>query len=1484
MDWNELDKGLLLSEFQNGTRVPLPNVHVGYGPFASMNEAKTVLTEVFDSLSNVPRGYTFCIIENGKPQEYWNTRDREWYPEKKNTSSSSVVTIDGIKFRKTDTHIQVSTDGGNSWENLVDLDDIRGRAGAKGDKGDTGDSATADLSKIKIRVNRGVTTVEGEQVYSYTIDYTTDGINWLPSLGPAITVNPSGGGEGSGGSGGIIGIATWAVEDGGDNNKYWTITIDGVTDWLLDDQGNKVRANGIDGRDGTDYSGTGSYSSFKSIVFKRYTPTENNPKPATPSDDEGTYNDPVPRASGWSDGVPAVTEGGPTMLWMTTRWFFTDPALMGNSHWTEPQRATDTADIDIQYSNAPLDTPLNVLGFPYTAGHNYPANPDGWYDADEVSDDVLLEANWMAIAKIQNGVLQNWSRFKIRGERGDSTIAPAATFKTHVFRRSSSVMSPSDPQYDAARAAAGEIRLPSSEWPTGGSYASPIPTNTEVKDGEDVPMWHDGIPGGTERIWESVAVVISDSDVPPTWSEPALVADNEKWDFEWCDLETLPPGFGYPSRTSPDDANPGKTVGDPWYDEPDNADEGVPHGNPVWKAERKKISAYEYDPDSPWFVYRIKGERGTNGTSIQIKGGLFGVYGPYDQSGYLNEARNYYNQNASTLGSARYAIFGTSNNWTKIYSFTKSGSTTTYTDITSEMEVGDMYLYEGEGYVWDGDNFFNIGRIQGDKGEAEYVHIKYSHDPLVLTNPAAAQFSENGGETPAEYIGIRVDTNPTDPTDLTLYKWKRWKGEDGWGYEYIFMLTSKNAVDSQGNPIAPDTPKLAQCTDVVINGVMKTFQDDDYVPTHLGWSDDPESPHKEYPYCWVVFRQKIDNVWTPYKGTGSSNGTKAALFSMWTSKGRGISNVTEMYALSDSREPNGYPTIGSSAWSESYPAYDSNRPTFIWLWNYEIITYDDDSTPKTTEPACIGGLIAGKGILRIEEYYYASPTDVLRDLPNYDYYRTNGRFMPNPTEEWTRTFQRVNKDYPYLWNYEVITFEKTGETLNPDTQDLPDSKYHVTEPVIIAEYVYTDIEYLLTVFRKVEGDENTAYLGGLIGVIDDNQKIQAMLNATDIGKDEEHGKLYIAAGLDGLNGTDNEQNEKAQNATFKVYEDGHVSMKSAEIQGYLTQHFRRVHDVTKYIIDVGNGTTTRFLDKSKLSNALLLGWNTLSFSDSGESISFNTNYQVNLSTYLSHDNAGRVLFSNQFYVSKSGIVFSNNNYGKTLLKGNFILPDGTITESNFGVALYGGWIEVVKVSSLDADMKLIVPQLTSMDNLYIVLAWGGTVRFTGTKVVPNVNSGQAIVTDANALIGFDNEGGKKMTITIQETENIRRLSEFNKYVVIRGSSTDAPLYVVVPRFDVDTWYDEEYHQIQYNILFAENHRRVIFKVEAPGANTPDAEVPNLPSLTTLLDRNTGFEISGNATGFSAYYNKGVRLSYIPSSFTTAYGVWLAEEITPIATF
>ena len=263
MDYNTIAKALLLMvRNKDGVNVPFASLMPSYGPFESLEAAYADIINTFGEIGNVPRGYTFCVIENNKPQEYWLTKAGDWSSkEKKNVSSSSSTDIvSGLIIEKRGDYIQVSYDNGETWANLVALDEIKGPVGNTGSPGIDGKDAVADLSKVQVKMTSKVVTEpdpeDPEETISYTeykLEYTTNGgTNWTN-----IGTIKSGSGGGSG-TDHIITIETWT-----DGNQYWK--QDG--NWMRDDNGNMVRANGKDGEDGED--GEGFSTQFKSIIFKR---------------------------------------------------------------------------------------------------------------------------------------------------------------------------------------------------------------------------------------------------------------------------------------------------------------------------------------------------------------------------------------------------------------------------------------------------------------------------------------------------------------------------------------------------------------------------------------------------------------------------------------------------------------------------------------------------------------------------------------------------------------------------------------------------------------------------------------------------------------------------------------------------------------------------------------------------------------------------------------------------------------------------------------------------------------------------------------------------------------------------------------------------------------------------------------------------------------------------------------------------------------
>ena len=140
---------------------------------------------------------------------------------------------------------------------------------------------------------------------------------------------------------------------------------------------------------------------FKSIVFKRFSST---PSPPT----GGNYLSPVP--SGWSDGIPSGTE----QIWISTRVFTSDGESPQTSEWTTPQMASDTPDIDFEYS------------WIVTNPGNPTDNPGNWSNA------ATENSIWMAVRKKSIGTWSSWEISKIKGEDGEDGRGISSTVVSYA--------------------------------------------------------------------------------------------------------------------------------------------------------------------------------------------------------------------------------------------------------------------------------------------------------------------------------------------------------------------------------------------------------------------------------------------------------------------------------------------------------------------------------------------------------------------------------------------------------------------------------------------------------------------------------------------------------------------------------------------------------------------------------------------------------------------------------------------------------------------------------------------------------------------------------------------------------------------------------------------------------------------------------------------------------------------------------------------
>lgn len=403
----------------------------------------------------------------------------------------------------------------------------------------------------------------------------------------------------------------------------------------------------------------------------------------------------------------------------------------------------------------------------------------------------------------------------------------------------------------------------------------------------------------------------------------------------------------------------------------------------IWMAVRKSSNGVWGE----WKVSKVKGERGEDGTSIKVKGSL---------------------ASESLLPS-------------------------------SPSDPSDCYIIGLDLWVWDGDSWVNAGQFKGEKGEkgedgisgsSAYLHIKYANS---LTEN---DWTANNGETPGKYIGVYTDNKAEDLLEWGKYSWKKWTGEDGFGYEYIYCKTRTLS--------APSVPTAQS-------------NEDGYVPA--GWSASPMSVSLNYPYCWMAYRQKSGGTWSAWKGS-SENITLAALWAKYgadgatgatgpqgpkgdrgyqgsTGKdGRGIKSQAYSYQISASDKE--IPTSGASVvdgvlrtsgsvesgvlllsgqvkdgvlsvsdgdWLDKSPATTSEKP---YLWRRTITVYTDGTSEATY---ALIGVKGDKGTDGLSVEYVFRST-YYNNAPSISGTSQDDDFVPTG---WSDEPMNVSESAPYVW-------------------------------------------------------------------------------------------------------------------------------------------------------------------------------------------------------------------------------------------------------------------------------------------------------------------------------------------------------------------------------------------------------------------------------------------------------------------------------------
>ena len=243
------------------------------------------------------------------------------------------------------------------------------------------------------------------------------------------------------------------------------------------------------------------------------------------------------------------------------------------------------------------------------------------------------------------------------GKPGENGKSGVSLFKSYAFKRTDSDIS--------------------GQQPTGGTWDNPVPTG-----------WSDGIPVGTETLWQTVSTFKKDADGNTSntaWTRPAMVANTSDLLVFYSDSVTKPSA---PSTNIAD--------GTVWKE---TATE-----NTIWMAQRvKKDGVWQ-----AWTVIRVKGENGADGTSVKIKGTCLGHYA-------TNSAFQ------SALTSLKAGVYLIDEN-TQAMRVSFAGGKNTSMGVA--VEIGDGYLMSSsdanlDGHLWmaTDNGWQDCGKIKGDDGQ-----------------------------------------------------------------------------------------------------------------------------------------------------------------------------------------------------------------------------------------------------------------------------------------------------------------------------------------------------------------------------------------------------------------------------------------------------------------------------------------------------------------------------------------------------------------------------------------------------------------------------------------------------------------------------------------------------------------------------------------------------------------------------------------------
>ena len=649
----------------------------------------------------------------------------------------------------------------------------------------------------------------------------------------------------------------------------------------------------------------------------------------------------------------------------------------------------------------------------------------GWYDNPQ-DIDATIKYQYVSIRKEIDGV---WGPFSYPILWSNYSVT---SFKSFVF-----VATPLDVDLSGVT-------------PTGGTYSNPIPSPSVVNN--VTYTWVDS-PNASDNqvVWMTSATVSETWNAetnPLVWSTPKKMTDSAGFQVEWSgdDLDGTDLSDAIQALAS-------STYNFGTYLANNNNDPAA--AELAWRQDvltRVGISFSDSAEDvylmatcqltktgwSNWKLVRVKGEKGVDGTSIKYTGNI--KYEEYlDSDPYTEQTASNFlrpdNPNSGELlivypfvdGSEEVDIYYGDNTMGGALYMWKYNGTTWVKYEGDPDEPGEAYASPNRHLIlWDGDSWQDAGLLvgpEGKPGKNYSVYIEYAND------------NNQGGKTPvddpnqipsAKWIGFLVYAvgeeykYPFDDLDDPAWKWSLFKGQDGYGYEYIFKTTSSNAQN--------DIPNVPTTTNEEDNSA-------NVIPT--GWEDEPMEPTPTNKYVWMCWRRydKSLDKWSQFMGKDGKTADQSGKARLWQVYANSITSVTEYFHVDNTPSPanlNNFgqdgKTIDTTFWVDKATALTAWNSTNRYLFNVEVITYADNDV-KILNPHLAS--VYADGIIDIQDYYCLDTDGEIAPAMN-----GTTPVISGGTEgktRWTTDVSktRVDSSYKYLWNINKRIYEDRNEWSTP---------------------------------------------------------------------------------------------------------------------------------------------------------------------------------------------------------------------------------------------------------------------------------------------------------------------------------------------------------------------------------------------------------------------------------------------------------------------